>query len=134
MSRLKRRFAFVALCVVLVAGCGNSSESTSHSEALAVAAAEQGLTTAWRQVNGQAQERCKGKPSDAAATRCFAAAVVPGERKAEARFTRVIERVLDAGVGSECEKALEGALAEISAIPLFPGEAAATCGKESRSE
>jgi hypothetical protein len=124
----------VVLCAVIMVGCGGSSASTSHAEVVAVAAAEHDLTTAWRRANVQAQERCEGKAPQAAVDRCFAVAVVPRERAAEVRFSAAVDKVLEAGVGGECEKALEEALGEVSSIPLFQGEATRACGKESRGE
>jgi hypothetical protein len=116
-----------------MAGCG-SSASTSHEEAREVAVAEQEFLTAWGQANGDAKDRCEAKTSsDAAFTHCFAATAMPAERRAVARYTQTFEKVLAAGVGSECAEALEESVAESVGLAAFGGgDATRICRTESR--
>jgi hypothetical protein len=122
----------MTLCLVGLAGCG-SAASTSRTEVRLVALAEREFTTAYGRANGYSRNRCEAKTaSDAAFTHCFAAEVRPGEQAAEAKFSQAVDKVLAAGVGSECAEALEAAVAEAFEIPLFPDEATEACRAESR--
>jgi hypothetical protein len=122
----------VPLCAGAIVGCGSSSASTSRADAAAVAAAERDFITAWRRANVVAKARCESKAQ--AGANCFGLAAAPRERAAEAGFSDAIEKVLADGVGSECAAALEEALAESFATPLFPGDATVACRAESRGE
>ncbi len=101
-----------------------------------MAVAERQFLTAWGQANGNARERCEAKTSsDAAFTQCFAVTVAPGDRAAIARYKAAFEKVLDAGVGSECAEALEESLVEPFGLAEFNGgEATSLCRAESRDE
>jgi hypothetical protein len=128
-------FLMVLLCLVIAAGCGGSSASTSHEEVLAVASAERELSAAYRLANVQSRVRCEAKTtSDASFSRCFGATVIPRERAAEERFALAINEILAAGVGNGCAQALETAVAESSQVPLFRGEATEACRAESGRE
>jgi hypothetical protein len=122
----------VTLCLVGLGGCG-SSASTSRTEVRAVALAEREFTAAYSRASGYSRNLCEAKTaSDAAFTHCFVAEARPGEQAAEAKLSRAVDKVLAAGVGSECAEALEAAVAEAFEIPLFQGEATEACRAESR--
>ena len=119
------------ICMLVVAGCGGSSGSTSRADVKAVAVAEREFSNAWRQASALGDKQCpsKGNRRD---TRCFQRVAGPRQRRAAAEFSAAIEEVLASGVGSECADALKEAVAEIPAVPLFSGEATAACRAEFR--
>lgn len=135
-ARLSKSIATVlCLCIVTVVGCGGTSASTSHAEVKKVEVAEQEFSRAYRRANVDSRSLCERKTtSDSAFKRCFGAGVKPREQAAEEDFARDIDKVLAAGVGSECEEALKAVVAESSQVPLFEGEATEACRAESRSD
>lgn len=133
MSKARHRLLSAILLsmlgAILAVGCG-SSATTSRSEVVAVAAAEQKFAAVLRQANMAAKEECRSR-SNHVRIHCFQKAFEAGEEKAASDFSDAIERLLAGGVGSGCAAALEEALGSVSSVPLFPGDAAAACRAES---
>lgn len=126
-----KRYAYVALALVLVsgvalAGCG---ASTSSAEAGAISEIEERFLLQWERANEEGRSRCAGQYGSAW-LRCRRVVVLPAQREAAVTFSDSLSEIVDEGVGSECAAAVEEARRSVTAVPRFPGRAAAVCRGE----